>query len=190
MNKTTNVGISTSLPIETAHQSPVKKGKPIPTSTVGRGKSVAVHQGETQSTWSDGHIFARVGDSLEAYEKWPTPTAIISDGAYGVLGFEGDTSDHLGIPEWYEAHVAAWSKAATPQTTLWFWNSEIGWAAAHPILEKHGWRYVNANVWNKGRGHIAGNVNTQKIRRFPVRFHSRCSHCFKSKSSIRASNTY
>jgi site-specific DNA-methyltransferase (adenine-specific) len=142
--------------------------KAIPTSTVGRGKSVAAYQGETQSTWSDGHIFARVGDSLEAYENWPTPTAIISDGAYGVLGFEGDTSDHLGIPEWYEAHVAAWSKAATPQTTLWFWNSEIGWAAAHPILEKHGWRYVNANIWNKGKGHIAGNVNTQKIRRFPV----------------------
>ena len=35
-------------------------------------------------------------------------------------------------------------------------------------LEKYGWRYVNANVWNKGKGHIAGNVNTKKIRRFPV----------------------
>ena len=38
----------------------------------------------------------------------------------------------------------------------------------HPILEKYGWRYVNANIWNKGKGHIAGNVNTSKIRRFPV----------------------
>jgi site-specific DNA-methyltransferase (adenine-specific) len=27
---------------------------------------------------------------------------------------------------------------------------------------------VNANIWNKGVGHIAGNVNTAKIRRFPV----------------------
>jgi site-specific DNA-methyltransferase (adenine-specific) len=35
-------------------------------------------------------------------------------------------------------------------------------------LEKHGWRYVNCNIWNKGKGHIAGNVNTAKIRRFPV----------------------
>ena len=50
----------------------------------------------------------------------------------------------------------------------WFWNSEIGWAAAHPVLEKYGWRYVNANIWNKGKGHIAGNVNTSRIRRFPV----------------------
>ena len=36
------------------------------------------------------------------------------------------------------------------------------------MLEKQGWRYVNANIWNKGKGHIAGNVNTRKIRRFPV----------------------
>jgi site-specific DNA-methyltransferase (adenine-specific) len=35
-------------------------------------------------------------------------------------------------------------------------------------LEKYGWRYVNCNIWNKGKGHIAGNVNTAKIRRFPV----------------------
>lgn len=142
--------------------------KTIPTSTVGRGRTVAAFQGAAASTWSDGYVFVRVGDSLEAYEAWPAPAAIVSDGAYGVLGFEGDTSDHLGIPEWYEAHVEAWAKAATSQTTLWFWNSEIGWAAAHPVLEKHGWRYVNANIWNKGKGHIAGNVNTRKIRRFPV----------------------
>jgi len=92
----------------------------------------------------------------------------VSDGGYGVLGFEGDTSDHLGLPEWYEPHVAAWAKHSTPQTTLWFWNSEVGWAAVHPVLEKHGWRYQNCNIWNKGLAHIAGNVNTQKIRRFPV----------------------
>ena len=71
-------------------------------------------------------------------------------------------------PAWYEPHVAAWSRRATGQTTLWFWNSEIGWAAAHPVLERHGWAYVSANTWNKGRGHIAGNVNTATIRRFPV----------------------
>ena len=93
---------------------------------------------------------------------------IVSDGGYGVLGFEGDTSDHLELPSWYEPHIAAWSGCATPSTTLWFWNSEIGWAAVHPVLEAYGWRYVNANIWNKGKGHIAGNVNTRRIRRFPV----------------------
>lgn len=118
--------------------------------------------------WSDEFIHIFLGDSLDHYDSWTPPTAIISDGGYGILGFEGDTEDHTGLPEWYEPHVKAWSKKAKPNTTLWFWNSEIGWASVHPILEKHGWRYVNANIWNKGKGHIAGNVNTKKIRRFPV----------------------
>ena len=138
------------------------------TSTVGRGKAVVLETLPTVTRFADGLVDAAFGDSLEAYNRWPTPTVIVSDGGYGVLGFEGDTSDHLGLPAWYEPHIEAWSKAATPKTTLWFWNSEIGWAAVHPILEKHGWRYVNCNVWNKGKGHIAGNVNTNKIRRFPV----------------------
>lgn len=93
---------------------------------------------------------------------------IISDGGYGILGFEGDTSDHLDLSGWYKPHIAAWSKQATPATTLWFWNSEIGWATVHPVLERYGWRYMNANVWNKGKGYIAGQVNTETIRRFPV----------------------
>lgn len=139
-----------------------------PTSTVGRGKSIVLPDlpkaNVLRGPWGAIHL----GDSLSCYAEWPSPTTIISDGAYGVLGFEGDTSDHLGMPAWYEDHVRAWAAAATGRTTLWFWNSEIGWAAVHPVLEKHGWRYQNCNIWNKGKAHIAGNVNTQKIRRFPV----------------------
>src|ERR1700730_15991965 len=120
------------------------------------------------SHYEDDFLSVFLGDSLNFYEKWARPTVIISDGGYGVLGFEGDTSDHLDLPNWYEPHIAAWSRRATPTTTLWFWNSEIGWAAVHPVLERHGWRYMNANIWNKGKGHVAGNVNTTKIRRFPV----------------------
>lgn len=139
-----------------------------PTSTVGRSKSVKSIDSLEIDKWSDDFINVQCGNSLDFYEDWAPPTVIVSDGAYGVLGFEGDTSDHLDMPAWYEPHIAAWSKKATAETTLWFWNSEIGWASVHPILEKYGWRYVNANVWDKGIGHIAGNVNTSKIRRFPV----------------------
>lgn len=139
-----------------------------PTSTVGRGKAITRPGGPDVDHWSDDLTCVRFGDSRSFYADWAPPTCIVSDGAYGVLGFEGDTSDHTGMPEWYEPHVAAWSDAATAQTVLWFWNSEIGWAAVHPVLEKYGWRYVNANIWDKGLGHIAGNVNTKKIRRFPV----------------------
>lgn len=139
------------------------------TSTVGRGKAFSSIDVELNpSSWSDGGINLFVGDSLNNYENWERPTTIVSDGAYGILGFEGDTSDHMGLPDWYEPHIKKWSESASAQTTLWFWNSEIGWAAVHPILEKYGFRYVNCNSWNKGKGHIAGNVNTAKIRRFPV----------------------
>jgi len=137
-------------------------------STVGRGRAVTRKEKPDVNEWTDGTIHVFLGDSLDHYASWLTPTVIISDGGYGVLGFDGDTSDHFGLPAWYEPHVRAWARYSTPQTTLWFWNSEIGWAAVHPILETHGWRYVNANTWNKGLAHIAGNVNTRKIRRFPV----------------------
>ena len=161
-------GITRSKNFESSSGRKLEKMKHKPTSTVGRGRAVkhaiipriAEHQSQ--------FISAFLGDSLDFYDKWPSPTVIVSDGGYGVLGFEGDTSDHLDLPKWYEPHVAAWSRRATPATTLWFWNSEIGWAAVHPILEKYGWRYVNANIWNKGKAHIAGNVNTARIRRFPV----------------------
>jgi site-specific DNA-methyltransferase (adenine-specific) len=139
-----------------------------PASTVGRGKAVVRSAPPGTDHWAGGGAEVWFGDSLERYAAWAPPDVIVSDGAYGVLGFEGDTSDHLGVPAWYEPHAEAWAARAKPGTTLWFWNSEIGWAAAHPVLERHGFRYVNANVWNKGVAHIAGNVSTATIRRFPV----------------------
>lgn len=146
---------------------PVKKRREF-TSTVGRGKSIVRDEAPATNLYKDELVQVHFGDSLNFYSEWGMPTCIVSDGAYGVLGFEGDTSDHIGMPEWYEPHIRVWSERATPETTLWFWNSEIGWANVHPVLERHGWRYVNANIWDKGIGHIAGNVNTKKIRRFPV----------------------
>lgn len=140
----------------------------IPTSTVGRGKALTLLTGPSSKIWRNKLVTLAYGDSLSFYKKWEPPIAIVSDGGYGVLGFEGDTSNHMGLPSWYERHVEAWSMYASAQTTLWFWNSEIGWAAVHPVLEKYGWRYQNCNIWNKGLAHIAGNINTQKIRRFPV----------------------
>lgn len=140
-----------------------------PTSTVGRGRTYKHYDSKIKEPFfRDGLVDLSLGDSLNHYDRWEKPTVIVSDGGYGILGFEGDTSNHLGLPAWYEPHIAEWSKKATPQTTLWFWNSEIGWAAVNPVLEKYGWRYVNCNIWDKGKGHIAGNVNTKKIRRFPV----------------------
>lgn len=108
------------------------------------------------------------GDVLDAYESWPMPTTIVSDGAYGVGGFPGDPRTPDGLVEWYRPHVEKWSRMAAPATTLWFWNTEIGWATVHPLLAENGWKYEFANIWDKGVAHIAGNVNGQTIRRFPV----------------------
>lgn len=38
----------------------------------------------------------------------------------------------------------------------------------HPLLVENGWEYVQSVVWDKGVAHIAGNVNGDTIRRFPV----------------------
>ena len=143
------------------------ESKILPISTVGRGKRPIVSDVNPVSKQIGEHHLC-YGDSLSYYSQWDKPTSIISDGAYGILGFYRDTATYGDLPSWYEAHIKAWTQYASSQTTLWFWNSEIGWATIHPILEKYGWKYVHANIWNKGKGHIAGNVNTKKIKSFPV----------------------
>ena len=108
------------------------------------------------------------GDFLDVSSEWPAPTVIVVDGPYGVGSFPGDPVSHEGLPEWYRPHVAYWSERALPETTLWFWNTEIGWASVHPVLVENGWEYRSCHVWDKGVGHIAGNANSKTLRRFPV----------------------
>ena len=89
------------------------------------------------------------GAVQEVYDDWPPPDLIVSDGAYGVGGFPGDPRTPDGLEEWYAEHVVAWSKHAHPATTLWFWNTEIGWATVHPLLAREGWEYVQTILWDK-----------------------------------------
>lgn len=108
------------------------------------------------------------GRAEDLYASWPQPVCIVVDGPYGVGGFPGDTATAEGLPGWYAPHIAAWSRFSTPMTTLWFWNTELGWATVHPVLVAQGWEFRNCHVWDKGIGHIAGNANTQTLRKFPV----------------------
>lgn len=115
------------------------------------------------------NLFA--GDALDDYPLWAaevSPTAIISDGAYGVGGFPGDPRSPEGLGEWYRPHIESWAQYSEPHTALWFWNTEVGWAEVHPVLKEYGWKYVQTCTWDKGIGHIAGNVNSKTIRTFPV----------------------
>lgn len=107
-------------------------------------------------------------DALTCYSAWAPPAVIISDGPYGLGKFPGEPLSPDRLAEWYAPHAAAWAKYAEPFTTLWFWNSEIGWAKSHPALEMHGWQYEETVIWDKGIAHIAGNVNSKTIRGLPV----------------------
>lgn len=121
-----------------------------------------------------GDVYARDNVSIhfnraeDLYVSWPRPTCIISDGPYGVSGFPGDEHQPDSLAKWYEPHIREWSQFSTPETTLWFWNTEVGWATVHPVLVSHGWEYRCCNIWDKGLSHVAGNANTQTLRMFPV----------------------
>lgn len=119
------------------------------------------------------------GNVLNYYKDWEKPQVIISDGAYGVLGFKGDTNSPIMLKEWYKEHIKKWSELASAGTTLWFWNTEIGWANIHNELIKNGWEYLNFITWNKGIQHIAGNCNLKTLKSFPV-VTEVCVHYYKT----------
>ena len=124
--------------------------------------------GRERRTGLRGRSVLHPGRAENAYRDWTPPDLIVSDGAYGVGGFPGDPRTPDELEEWYGEHVAVWSNRAHPATTLWFWNTEIGWATVHPLLAANGWEYVQTILWDKGLGHIAGNVNGDTIRRLPT----------------------
>ena len=107
-------------------------------------------------------------DFLKASRDWPAPTVIISDGPYGVNSYPGDLASPEELPDWYRPHVQQWAERALPSTTLWFWNTEIGWATCHPLLDSLGWKYRACHIWDKGWEHIAGNSNSKTLRGFPI----------------------
>ena len=102
----------------------VKKHKP--TSTVGRGRAVKQSIIPARSEYRDEFISVSLGDSLSFSEQWPAPTVIVSDGAYGVLGFEGDTSDHFDLPQWYELRICLLEVARSRLRILGFEHEVIG----------------------------------------------------------------
>ena len=128
----------------------------------------ARHAARDEPVAANGHYTLHEGPAENVYDNWNTPDIIVSDGAYGVGGFPGDPRTPEGLEAWYAEHVTAWSKRAHPATTLWFWNTEIGWATVHPLLAREGWEYVQTILWDKGIGHVAGNVNGDTIRRLPT----------------------
>ena len=121
-----------------------------------------------QESFEYGNSTIHFQKAESLYEQWPTPVCIVVDGPYGLNGFPGDLNGVTGLVDWYRPHIEAWSALSTPETTLWFWNTELGWATVHPLLVELGWEYRSCHIWDKGFGHIAGNANTRTLRKFPV----------------------
>ena len=119
-------------------------------------------------SFAEDRLRLHLGDALDFYEEWPKPDVIVSDGPYGLRSFPGDPPTPAPLTGFYEPHVRAWARHAKPSTTLWFWCSEVGWATVHPLLERAGWQYVRACVWDKGPGHVAGNANSKTLRQLPA----------------------
>lgn len=119
-------------------------------------------------TYSKLNISLYNGDALQFYKDWNTPTMIMCDGPYGISGFKGDLNNTNGLIEWYLPHFEEWTKYSTPQTTLWFWCTEQGWATIHNTLVDLGWDFKACHIWDKGMSHVAGNVNTKTISHIPV----------------------
>ncbi len=130
---------------------------------------VALSSGsDSRATYCRRDSRIECGDFLSLVSSWPQPTVIVSDGPYGIGSFLGDPLSPDQLADWYRPFVAQWSEHALPETTLWFWNTEIGWANVHPILAEFGWEYRACHVWDKGLSHIAGNANSKTLRRYPV----------------------
>ena len=60
------------------------------------------------------------------YGEWRSPICIVSDGPYGIGGFPGDPPTVDALVDFYGPHVEQWSVVSTPETTLWFWATELG----------------------------------------------------------------
>ena len=121
------------------------------------------------------------GDFVDVSGNWPSPTVIVADGPYGVASYPGDPASHEDLAEWYSPHVAHWSERALPETTLWFWNTEIGWASVHPATAEE-WAKMRAkfhcgvgitNVWTEPQvrgeervktGHKSVHMNQKPLR--------------------------
>ena len=137
-----------------------------------KGPTGGVANGAAQSgvprQYVRGRAAIHFGRAEAHYPAWPRQPASSPMAPTAWDGFPGDRRTPDALAEWYEPHVKAWSEHGTPGTTLWFWNTEVGWATVHPLLQAHGWEYRCCNIWDKGLGHIAGNANTRTLRKFPV----------------------
>ena len=122
------------------------------------------------------------GDVLDAYAGWPAPHHRQRRRLRGArfLRRHQRAGRPGGLVPAARGALAAGGPAAT---TLWFWNTELGWATVHPLLVAQGWDYVQAVTWDKGVAHIAGNATGR--RSAGSRWSARCARSTSASWSYR-----
>jgi len=115
-------------------------------------------------------LTAHHGNGLDIYPTLPADAyaLIVSDGAYGIGGFPGDPKSPKGLADWYRPHLEAWDRLAAPSSSLYFWNTPEGCARMLPEVEAHGWRLYSIVRWHKGMAALAGRLDSEAIRGWPV----------------------
>ena len=118
---------------------------------------------------SELSVRAHLGDAMDIYPTLePGYTLIVSDGAYGIGGFPGDPKSPKALADWYAPHLEAWARLAAPSSSLYFYGTPEGCARMLPAVEAAGWRLYSRIVWNKGMAALAGRLDTEAIRGWPV----------------------
>jgi len=110
------------------------------------------------------------GNALEVYQRLSPGSfeLVISDGPYGIgKDRQWDPGSVAELPALYEPHVAAWDRLCKPAASVYFWGTAASWAAVHPVILAHGWRFRALVVWDKGMASLAGRLDTEACRTWP-----------------------
>ena len=92
------------------------------------------------------------GNALDVYEQLSPASfeLVISDGPYGIgKDRQWDPGSVDALPELYEPHVAAWGRLCKPAASVYLWGTAASWAAVHPAVLAHGWRFRALVTWDK-----------------------------------------
>jgi len=92
----------------------------------------------------------------------------IFDGPYAMQKAAWDRLNVADLPEWYRPHLEDADRICGGSASLYFWNSEQGWSAVHPIILSMGWTFRTLIVWEKTMARWAGAIDTGSLRSWPI----------------------
>ena len=106
----------------------------------------------------------------EVYPSIPdgSVSMVWSDGPYGGrVAADWDRMKPAELPEWYEPHIAQWSRICAPSATIYHWGTAEGEGYVREVYRRHGWTFRGLLTWDKGIASRAGRIDTESMRMWP-----------------------